>query len=89
MSSRPDRQFSSVVFPEPDGPITATNSPSLTRQVEAVERGDFAGAGAVGLHDRLGAENRVHTVIVRRSAVGGKGPSAASARVAQPVSVCV
>ena len=30
MSSRPDRQFNSVVLPEPDGPITATNSPRST-----------------------------------------------------------
>ena len=29
-SSRPDRQFSRVVFPEPDGPITATSSPAAT-----------------------------------------------------------
>src|SRR3990172_4343180 len=31
-SSRPERQFSSVVFPHPEGPITATTSPRRTRR---------------------------------------------------------
>src|SRR5258706_12983668 len=30
MSSRPEQQLSNVVLPEPEGPITETNSPSCT-----------------------------------------------------------
>ena len=30
MESSPDRQLRSVVFPDPDGPMTATNSPGET-----------------------------------------------------------
>ncbi len=35
MSSNPDRQLSSVVLPDPDGPITATSSPRSTTRLSS------------------------------------------------------
>ena len=39
MSSSPERQFSSVVFPDPDGPMTATNSPAATERSRSTSAG--------------------------------------------------
>ena len=43
---------SSVLLPEPDGPMIATNSPRGDVEVDAVERAHVGGAGAVDLLER-------------------------------------
>ena len=45
ISSSPATMRSAVVFPQPDGPTSTTNSPSAMREVEVAHR-----LGAVGVH---------------------------------------
>ena len=58
--SRPPMRFSSVVLPEPDGPISATKSPFVDVQVEAVQDVDGLRAAAVGLVQVADADERGH-----------------------------
>ena len=81
-SSRLPAIVSSVDFPEPDGPITATSEPALDREVDVGERMDFGGAGPVALRDspQLEIAHRRATSLRRMSGSGlGRGRSRARA----------
>ena len=51
--------FMQVDLPEPDGPITATNSPSCTVEIDARERGHLRLAGSVDLGDAAQLDERL------------------------------
>ena len=80
MSSRPDRQLSIVVLPEPDGPMTATSSPRADVEVDVVERDDFAAGRPVELPNASRDQERFHTGRLRRVPLtpeGSKVPAGA------------
>ena len=43
--------FRNVVLPEPDGPVTATNSPSFDLEAEVAQRVRLDEVGAIDLAD--------------------------------------
>ena len=55
--SRPPIRLSSVVLPEPDGPISATKSPCVDVEVDAVQHLDRLPAALVGLGDGRGSRS--------------------------------
>ena len=56
--SSPATRFSSVDLPQPDGPMTATNSPALTVEVDAAQRADRRALGLEGLAHAADATTR-------------------------------
>ena len=58
MSSRPERQLSSVVLPHPIGPMIATISPRADREVDAAQRLHLQLAGVVPLVDATRLDDR-------------------------------
>ena len=58
IASRPERQFSSVVLPQPLGPMIATISPRASVEVDAAQRGNLDTAGVVGLDDAACLDDR-------------------------------
>ena len=61
--SRPPSRFSSVDFPLPERPRTATTSPGVDREADAVEHASRAAARADALDEAFGYQNR-HTLTV-------------------------
>ena len=54
----PAMRFRSVVLPEPEGPMSATNSPSGTSQVDAVEHRELLGVAPVDLRHLADVHHR-------------------------------
>ena len=63
----PAIRLSSVVLPEPDGPISATNSPSGTCRLEAVEHDDVLGVAPVDLAHAADIDRVPADSVARRS----------------------
>ena len=57
MSSRPDRQLRNVVLPDPDGPMTARNSPRAIEIERSFRASTVLGPGLVDLADPVGHED--------------------------------
>ena len=58
ITSRPERQLSSVVLPQPDGPMIATISPAVDAEVDAAQGLDLHLARVIRLDDIHGFDDR-------------------------------
>ena len=70
-ASRPPRQRSRVVLPQPDGPTTQTNCPAATSKVMFRERLDLA---AVAVVDLAQTADLQHSTPLLRAALGRANP---------------